>query len=233
MTLRIAWLVIGPVSAIPRSLVRERVLLCVGEDPEQCAPSLPARFTHHHRGFSAAADDQASYIVTPFGSAAMEAITWELAPHVSRVVIAGTAGALDGFSGPTMRPLWVDPARTAYQAFDAPPELSWSPTLRSELPSVTSYSTDRFYGFSHLTDQDHPAEAGLVEAWGRARGEDAIVEMEVAAFFHFCETFGIPEYGAVKVVANEVSDLDSLPIHAESAMAAAIPAALQVLQSTA
>ena len=164
---------------------------------------------------------------SPFGSTVMEALLWELlAPGVvTRVILAGTAGALGGYSGPHMAPVQVTEATSVYQSFDAPPA-PYVPSWHLDLPEVASISTDRFYGFSPMTDDAFPAEPGLCEAWSKWGNADAIVEMEVAAFFHFAQRLAPAlQYAAVKVVANDVSALESLPDGSARAMQRAVDAA--------
>ncbi len=222
---------IGPVSGIPRDLLRPDVLLCVGEDPDECLAAWGGdAFTHSYRGFHAAVVDDRLHLVTPFGSTVMEALLWEiLSPGVvQRILLVGTAGALGGFTGPSMEPLRVEGARPVYQCFDTHPDAVMEPSWRPKgFPGVQSISTDRFYGFSP-TVQSMPAEPGMLEAWNCHGGMDGIVEMEVAAFFQFAKQFGAPalQYAAIKVVANDVSDLDSLPDGAGLAMERAVAAGL-------
>lgn len=215
---------IGPVSNLPEAMLRPDVLLLVGEDASECGTHF-GPWAHSYRGFHAQISDGRLVLVTPFGSSAMEAILWELR-GARRIILAGTAGALGGFQGAAWTPLQVEAATPCYQSFDGPP-VAYTPSWTLDLPGTASVSTDRFYGFSPLTDAEYPAEPGLQEAWHRLGGSDAIVEMEVAAFFHFCERFGDPDlgYAAIKVVANDVNDLDSLTDGSQRAMALAIEAA--------
>lgn len=214
-------------SNLPADLVRPDVLLLVGEDSTECAALLGLEWAHAYRGFHGAVQDDRLVLMTPFGSSAMESVLWELAPRVRRIILAGTAGALGGFEGQAWQPLAVASATPCYQSFDGPP-IAYTPSLQLDLPGVDSVSTDRFYGFSPLTESNYPAEPGLQEAWQRLGGSDAIVEMEVAAFFHYCERFGKPDlqYAAVKVVANAVDDLDSLPGRSARAMQVALDAVI-------
>lgn len=216
-------------------MLRPDVVLLVGEDLAICRRHMPgqADAVHEHRGFTAEVRGGCLWVVCAFGSSAMEAICWELtrAGVVERVLLAGTAGSLEGYTGPTMVPVAVVEARSVAQCFDAPPR-TWTPSWPLDLPGVASISTDRFYGFSPASDDLFPAEPGLLEAWGRHRKDDAIVEMEVAAFFHFMEQFA-PDVrvAAIKVVANPVSDLASLTDTADEAMELAIGAAVRCLQA--
>lgn len=218
---------LGPVSGIPHDLLRPDVLLLVGEDPAECAAAAGVTWQHSYRGFHAAVRDDRLVVVSPFGSTVMEALLWELlAPGVvTRVILAGTAGALGGYSGPHMAPVQVTEATSVYQSFDAPPA-PYVPSWHLDLPEVASISTDRFYGFSPMTDDAFPAEPGLCEAWSKWGNADAIVEMEVAAFFHFAQRLAPAlQYAAVKVVANDVSALESLPDGSARAMQRAVDAA--------
>lgn len=213
-------------------MLRPRVLLCVGEDPADCGVS-PAE--HAYRGFTARIQGDVLVLTTPFGSTAMEALLWELLRPgvVERVVLAGTAGALGGFRGRQGTAYAVGSARPAYQAFDVHEKATYAPSWNPGLEEVSSVSTDRFYGFSTLAEADYPAEPGLLETWQQLGSSDAIVEMEVAAFYHFCQSFGAPnlQYLAIKVVANDVADLDSLPAGAAKAMAIALDAAWRALEA--
>lgn len=219
---------LGPVACLPSALLRADVLLLVGEDPSECAPA--AGWSHSYRGFHGAVVDKRLWLVTPFGSSAMEAVLWELLrPGTARrILLAGTAGALGGFSGPAMEPLRIDGARSILQCFDSHPNAVFEPSWNLPLPGTRSISTDRFYGFSPTAEGDMPVEPAMSEAWDRYGGDDAVVEMEVAAFYHFCRSLGGPElrYGAIKVVANDVADLDSLPKASAQAMRVATDAAL-------
>lgn len=220
---------IGPVTNLPQAFLRPDVLLLVGEDPTECGAVLGITWAHHYRGFLAGHHGERLVMVTPFGSTTMEALLWELlAPgKVRRIILSGTAGALGGYTGRHMEALQVTDAVSVYQAFDGPPT-GYGPSWSLDLPAVSSISTDRFYGFSPLTEGDYPAEPGLCDAWSRWGKTDRIVEMEVAAFFHFAQRFGQPDlqYAAVKVIANDVKALDTLTSGSAEAMKVAIDAAL-------
>lgn len=207
-------------------------MVLAGEDPSECGVDS---WGHVYRGFHASADDNCLRIVCPFGSSAMESLLWELTrqPGLERMVLVGTAGALHGFAGPAMAPLLVASARPVNQCFESHPEAVFEPSWFPDVPPAASISTDRFYGFSDLIEGPYPAEPGLQEAWSRWRDADAMVEMEVAAFYHFAKQFGAPDlqYAAIKVVANDVADLDSLPASSRSAMETAIEAGQTALDS--
>ena len=231
---------LGPSTAIPHEMMRPNVLLCLGEEPHEvqwaldAAGAPDATASHRHRTFHAVVRDDVLCIDGGLGSPMVEKALWELlgTERVDRLLLVGTAGSLDGFSGEAGRPYLCDPATSVYQNFDVPPGASWSPTLDVDLPRAAIVSSDRFYGFSHEADRIYPAEPGLLEAWDRHRGEDALVDMEVAAFYHFCEQFdreGRAEYAAIKAAANRVADLPSLPQHSARTLNQVVAAAWPLL----
>ena len=200
-----------------------------------CRRHLPSQpdATHEHRGFTAEVRDGVLWVMCAVRQQRHggHLLGVARAGVVERVLLAGTAGSLEGYTGPVMVPMAVVETRSVAQCFDAPPR-TWTPSWPLDLPGVASISTDRFYGFSPASDDEFPAEPGLLEAWGRHRHDDAIVEMEVAALFHFLEQFA-PDVrvAAIKVVANPVSDLASLTDTADEAMGLAIAAAVRCLEA--
>ncbi len=221
-------------------MVRRDVLLCLGEEPREVEIALdkagapPPTASHQHRTFHAVLRDDVLCLDGGLGSPMVEKALWELlgTGHVERLILVGTAGSLDGFSGEAGRPYLCDPAQSLYQNFDAPPQAKWSPSMNVDLPRAAIMSSDRFYGFSHVVEDAYPAEPGLQESWARHRNDDAMVDMEVAAFYHYCEAFdrtGNVEYAAIKASANRVADLPSLPLHSAKTLDRVVAAAWPLL----
>lgn len=212
-------------------MARQDVLLCFGEDVHEwraalAAAGLPTPSVEHaFRGCHAEVRGDVLCVLAGFGSAAVEAVLWELLPGPRRMVLFGTAGGM-GVSGTH----WLQPAHTALQNFDGPPgPLLATMDLEQPMPIV---STDRFYGFSALCEDAYPAEPGLSEAWDRWRDKRVLVDMECAAFYHFAARFdpGVA-FAAVKSVANGLDDLESLVEGSLPALAAAARSAWQRLQN--
>ncbi len=233
---------LGPSTGLPHAMLRPHVLLCLGEEQQEVKAAIDATGAtpdrlpaHRHRTFHAVVRDDVLCLDGGLGSPMVEKALWELlrTGDVERLVLVGTAGSLDGFTGDAGVPYLCDPACSLYQNFDAPPEAAWSPTM--DVPGmdrVAVVSSDRFYGFSHAVEGAYPAEPGLSESWARHRHDDALVDMEVAAFYHYAERFdrsGGVEYAAIKAAANKVSDLASLPAHSGRTLDAVVAAAWPLL----
>lgn len=229
---------IGPATCLPQEMVRNDVLLCLGEEWSEFSESidvagLPEAEQHHaHRTFTAEVRGDVLCLAGGLGSAVVETSLWELRRGgAQRILLVGTAGALPGYRGAYGAPHLMDPARTVYQNFESPPEWTGEPTWKVPLPSKECISNDRFYGFSPAALDAYPAEPGLQEAWSRWKDHDAFVEMEVAAFYWYAKRFGIDQYAAIKAAANPLSDLDSLPERSHDAIRAVTAAAVDAFLS--
>ncbi len=217
---------------IPRDMMRERVLLCLGEEGSEFAEALGQQAprigpVHRYRAFQAGVRDDILCISGAVGSAVVEKCLWEiLHAGVKRVILVGTAGSMPGFQGDFGVPYEAAPAWMTFQNFEAPPR-TWTPSLETGLPQQGIVSSDRFYGFSTLLESDYPAEPGLLEAWHQFRDQDLMVDMEVAAFYHYCEQFGDKDlqFTAIKAVANRVDELDKLPEHSAAVLDTVVAAA--------
>lgn len=233
---------IGPSTGLPREMVRPDVLLCLGEEEDEFESALdevgltPEVLRTHHRAFHARVRDGILCLDGAVGSAVVEKCLWELlrTETVERIILVGTAGAMPNCSAERDVPYRISPAQTLYQNFDAHPEARWEPTLDVGLPDKALVSSDRFFGFSNLAEGPYPAEPGLLEAWHRFRDQDLMVDMEVAAFYHYCQRFGAPDlqYAAIKAVANAVDDLDSLPERSAAALQATVAAGVDRLRQS-
>lgn len=230
---RVASPVPGPVTQIPADMLRPDVLLCFGEDREDWAKALRAAgaeptHEHQYRGVEAWCNDAGMAVLAPWGSAAVEAVLWELTRPgiVERAVLWGTAGSLPAWTGPADEALAVDPAQ-AHLVADMPYAQLTRPTLAHDLTSTPGFSTDRFYGASPTGDDPG---YGDPTGWAGLRDEDAIIDMETAPFYHLMERFA-PETGylSVRAVANPVSDLDALPAAATDALVVALAGAMEAL----
>ncbi len=231
---------IGPSTGLPRSMVRPDVLLCLGEEEDEFEAALdaagltPAALRTHYRAFHGRVRDDILCLDGAVGSAVVEKCLWDLLGTgiVRRIILVGTAGAMPACTAARDRPYRISPASSIYQNFDAPPRAAWAPTADVGLPDFPIVSCDRFYGFSPLVEGAYPAEPGLLEAWHQYAEQDMMVDMEVGAFYHYCERFGAPDlqYAAIKAVANSVSELDALPEASAAALTATVLAAVAVLR---
>ncbi len=214
-------------------MIRPDVVVCFGEDRREwdraCAAANLPLGQHEYRRVHAGADEHMLTVLAPFGSPAVEALLWELFEEgdIERMVLVGTAGSLEGYTGPVMEALIASPARQVFTSIDDPREhtCAW-PT---SLPHVECITTDRFYGMSPT---DIPCEQGLVHAWQQWRGADAIIDMESAAFYDCCRRFGPADLqcAAVRVVANPIEDLSELPEKSAAALVVAARAAAALLR---
>ena len=139
-------------------MLRPDVLLCLGEEKQEFDRALDlagferATETHRHRTFTAELRDEVLCVDGGLSSAIVETSLWELLRPgtVGKIILVGTAGTLPGFTQTSGVPYVMDPAESVYQAFDAPPGATWSPTLNVDLPKALCISSDRFYGFSAM-----------------------------------------------------------------------------------
>lgn len=231
---------IGPSTGLPVDMVRPDVLLCLGEEEDEFEDALdatglsPGPLRTHHRSFHGRVRDDILCLDGALGSPLVEKCLWELlsTDQVERIVLVGTAGAMPGFTGETSTAYRATPAMSVYQNFDAAPEATWTPSIDVGLPDQGVVSCDRFFGFSAMIEAEYPAEPGLVEAWNRLRDRDLMVDMEVAAFYHYAQAFGPPDlqYAAIKAVANRVDDLYALPRHSGQVMGLVVQEGVRALQ---
>ncbi len=231
---------IGPSTGLPLDMVRPDVLLCLGEEEDEFSAALdgagltPEAVRTHYRAFHGRVRDDILCLDGAVGSAVVEKCLWDLLRTgiVRRVLLVGTAGAMPACTAVERKPYRMAPATSIYQNFDAAPHASWRPTAEVGLDDFSIVSCDRFYGFSPLIDDVYPAEPGLLEAWHQHAKKDLMIDMEVGAFYHYCERFGAPDlqYAAIKAVANKVSELDKLPEASADALDATVRAAIKVLQ---
>ncbi len=224
---------LGPVTRIPAHMIRPDVVVCFGEDRREwdraCAAAGLPLGQHEYRRVHAGADATTLTVLAPFGSPAVEALLWELFDEgdIQRMVLVGTAGSLEGYTGPVMEAVVASPARQVFTSIDDPREhtCAW-PT---SLPEVACITTDRFYGMSNT---DIPCEQGLVHAWQQWRGHDGIIDMESAAFYDCARRFGPAKLQcvAIRVVANPIEDLSELPERSAEALLIATKAAAGLLR---
>ncbi len=222
-------------------MVRPDVLLCLGEEEDEFESALdsagmtPAVLRTHYRAFHGRVRDDILCLDGAVGSAVVEKCLWELLGTgiVERIILVGTAGGMPNCTAEAGRPYRMAPARSVYQNFDAAPNASWMPTADVGLDDFPVISCDRFYGFSPQAEGPYPAEPGLLGAWHRHAKEDLMVDMEVGAFYHYCETFGQADlqYAAIKAVANSVTDLDALPEASADSIDSTVAAGIRVLRA--
>lgn len=228
---------IGPATCLPNDMVRSDVLLCLGEEWSEFTSAMdhagldaPGK-THRHRTFSAQVRDGVLCLAGGLSSAVVETSLWELslAQNVERIILVGTAGALPGYRGAFGAPHLMEPARSVHQNFEPPHGWTGKPTWGLSLPKKEVISVDRFYGFSPATLSGYPAEPALREVWTKWKDHDALVDMEVAAFYWYAERFGVPTYAAIKAAANPLSDLDSLPEASHDVIRSVVTAGVDAL----
>ncbi len=222
---------LGPVSMLPADMLRPDVLVCFGEDPVHWAQALEAEGAkpdrrHQFRSVHAWCNDEGLTLLAPWGSAACEAVLWELTsqPGIERIALWGTAGALPGCHLPTNHPYAIEQAIAVHVA-GIPEGAASTPTLTARgLTTARAISTDRFYGCSPTGAE---ARYGDPSGWSMVRNRDALIDMETAAFYTFMQRFS-PRTGriAIRALANPVTDLAVMPEHAPDALRVALRGAL-------
>ncbi len=235
--------VVGPVTRIPAAALRPTLVIVAGEDPRELEEALEAAQLSLHawqpyRCYQAWSDDDVTVVWTGPGSACLEPLLWECIGHarddlespVERALLIGTAGTLPGLPVPLEGPkaYWIHIARPVWQLLDdAKDTLLPRWPAKAPLPTAMALSTDRFYGFSPAgQDVDGAIGPSLAAAWRLHKEHPALVDMETAAFFHFCSRFQIPWFGAIRAPANTLTDLDGMPERSGEALRVAIGAAL-------
>ncbi len=211
-------------------MLRSQVLLCHGEDRAEWAHALKSagvvpEDSHVYRGIEVWCDPARTYILAPFGSAAVEAVLWELtrAPGMQEIVLWGTAGGLPG--GAPTGAVAVRGAEALWMAH-LPDGDGGEANMASALPDVHGVSTDRFYGASPAGIHGYH-DAG---AWHKLRDKAGVIDMETAAFYAYLQRWA-PDVKrvAVRCVANPVAHVEEMPLHSEDALASALAGALQHL----
>jgi hypothetical protein len=205
---------LGPNTNAPPELLSPKVLLVCGEDRRELLPFVRSSRSHAFRCFEFWKEDGFTLVLSGMGTGCVEPLIWELTqPGIVReIVLAGTAGKMPGSRVPIGEPHEVAEAFAVATALDGeritlPLKPRWDrPT---GLPSTRSVSTDFFYGFSpRVQTGNYPLQggslaAGYAEHWARGT---PLIDMEVAAFYCFCERFGDAglQYLAVKAPSNEL-----------------------------
>lgn len=231
---------IGPSTTLPLDWVTPDVLLCLGEEYEEWDAALltaglgRADGVHRHRAFTASVRKGILCLAGSIGSASVEKCLWDLLTtgRVRRIVLVGTAGNMPASSALMDNAYVCSPAQSRHQNFDAPGPMTWEPSWMPDLPRHAIVSSDRFYGFSPLVEGPYPGEPALQQAWAEFRDADVLIDMEVAAFYHYCQAFGPADllYVAIKAPANHVGDLDSMPDLSAPALDVAVHAGVAALR---
>jgi hypothetical protein len=205
---------LGPNTNAPPELLSPKVLLVCGEDRRELLPFVRSPTSHAFRCFEFWKEVGFTLVLSGMGTGCVEPLIWELTrPGIVReIVLAGTAGKMPGTRVPIGQPHEVSEAFAVGTALDGerislPVKPRWArPT---GLSSARSVSTDFFYGFApRIQAGDYPLQggslaAGYAEHWARGT---PLIDMEVAAFYCFCERFGDAglQYLAIKVPSNEL-----------------------------
>lgn len=232
---------LGPVTQIPSSLHRNRILFCLGEDPEEFEAALaacgaPSRLLHAYRSFRIYGDENYLLVLGGIGTGSQEPLLWELlhGRSVSRIILTGTSGGLGGFQGGT-EPYYLATASPAFSALHAHPKRGFDGNLQTSLQTIAGVSTDVFYGFGPAClNGAYPADPGLEAAYAAWKDENALVDMETGFFYWAAPRFSNNpelEYGAIRACANPVTNFDDMADHSEEALANAVAAAWAALQA--
>ena len=206
---------LGPNTNAPLELLSTKVILVCGEDRGYLLPYVGATPSHSFRCFEFWKMPTHTVILCGMGTGCVEPLIWEVIKPgiVGEIVLIGTAGKMPGTSVQIGQPYAVAKAWLAGTALDGervsqPVKPRWTEAIGVEW--VDSVSTDFFYGFAPrvLEEDGYPFASGplaLRYAEHLAMGTE-LVDMEVAAFYCFCEKFGDPglTYLAIKGPSNEL-----------------------------
>jgi hypothetical protein len=232
--------VLGPVTQIPKNLHREKVLICLGEDPIEfesalAAAGAPHDLLHAYRSFRCYGNGDALIVLGGIGVGSQEPLLWELLKtNVCRIILTGTSGALGGFTGGS-EARFMATAHAAYSAMHAHPKRGFHANFNSRLPSSVAISTDAFYGFGPAClNGDYPAEPGLETSYGMYKDADALVDMETAFFYWATPRFSSNsdiEFASIRACANPVTAFQELADNSPLVLENAVKAAWDSLQS--
>ncbi len=217
---------------IPADMLRPNLLVCFGEDPGDWARALehggakPDR-RHQFRSVHAWCNDEGLTVLAPWGSAACEAVLWELTsqPGITRAALWGSAGSLPGCRLPTGHAYAIEQAIAVHVA-GIPEGAPSQPNMAMPrgVSTARAISTDRFYGCSPTGAE---ARYGDSSGWDIVRSRDTLIDMETAAFYTFMQRFAPRvERIAIRALANPVEDLASMPEHAAEALQVALRGAM-------
>lgn len=209
---------LGPNTLAPVEVLSHRCILVAGEDRRDVVPLLkaPADPSHAFRNYEFWKQPDCTLILCGIGTGCLEPLLWEITrPGIVReIILIGTAGKMPLADIKLGQPHAITQAFLAGTGLDGE-SLSEPLTPRWELPpsipTASSVSTDFFYGFApRILAESYPfAQGNLRKSYEHhlERGTH-LVEMEVAQFYAFCNTFGDKElrYLALKGASNELGD---------------------------
>ncbi len=217
---------------IPAEMLRPNLLICFGEDPADWTRALEDAGAnpdqqHQYRSVHAWCNDQGLTVLAPWGSAACEAVLWELTskPGIERAALWGTAGSLPGCRLPVGHAYAIEQAVAVHVA-GIPEGAASQPNmpLPRGLSAARAISTDRFYGCSPAGAEPRYGDGS---GWAIVRSRDSLIDMETAAFYTFMQRFAPRvERIAIRALANPVEDVARLPDHAHEALAVALRGAM-------
>lgn len=206
---------LGPNTNAPVELLSADCIYVAGEDRSHVLSLLPEGApSFRHRGYEFWKQPNFTMILSGMGTGCVEPLVWEITQPgvVRRIVLVGTAGKMPAARVDPGSPHAVTEAFLAGTGLDGeniaqPLRPRWE--LPNEIATASSVSTDFFYGFApRLLDGGYPlADGDLRRKYEEhVRRGTQLVEMEVAAFYCFCERFGDGDlrYVAVKGASNEL-----------------------------
>lgn len=229
-------------------------ILCAGEDKDEMRSALRIVYPkgclghHEYRCYGFWRYDDFTLVWTGIGTGSLEPLMWEVLTtgRIRRFVLVGTAGALPRSKAKLGSVYAIDRAYSAATALDHNIQRPLRPAMDipTTLQRSSSVSTDAYYGFSKLSlekekdgqnppDRPHyPADRRLRKALKAHFSKNALVEMEVAQFYHFCQRFppsSHRQYLALKVPVNPVDSFEQQTQNTAIALQRVFEAALRVL----
>jgi uridine phosphorylase len=241
---------------ITANMVRNHVLLCCGEDPNEFLEALVhAGYTNplhyvHSRCFHTWVFEDCTVILGGIGTSSIEICIHEVAMFqiAKRIVLIGSTGSMP------LSPVQLGSAYYITQAYSAGTAINTEPWSAPFTPNCTSMvqhnlakativSTDFYYGFTiggthnpyaaqfaHLAQQVTQLSQITTTVNSETRVGVDMVDMETAQFFALC---ALPhfqfEYAAVKGPANRLTAQQEQNEYSQGIMNTCVQAGMEVL----
>lgn len=249
--------IVGPNTDADSSLLREKTLLCNGEDEFALLTALAAcglrtpNESHAFRSYRFWRFHDLTVILSPMGTGPLEALLWEIlsANVVEEIVLVGTAGQPPRSRVSMGAAHYIHRARVLATGLDAELGADWQtpagawPLAKEDFPDLdyggaaTILSTDLYYGLSPSNSELYLSKIRSLYV-AAMHGPDVydLIDMETAQFYALCSRIPnktLKKYLAFKGAANTLDDQKQQNLHTFDAILACLKCGMKALATEA